>query len=96
VFLNGKKLAVWFNETCPNGCGGNGECVHHEDTDTYSCACHSDYESYDCSVKNESGFKTEYIVLIVIGSIIALAALLGLLVYLYNRGRHPGGGYEKI
>eukprot|EP01097_Dermamoeba_algensis_P003672 TRINITY_DN2528_c0_g1_i1.p1 TRINITY_DN2528_c0_g1~~TRINITY_DN2528_c0_g1_i1.p1 ORF type:complete len:468 (-),score=99.11 TRINITY_DN2528_c0_g1_i1:364-1767(-) len=94
VVGNGKSFAVWFNNTCPSSCSNNGDCVKKDNV--YVCQCHDGYESFDCAVKNESGFKTEYIVLIVIGSIIALAALLGLLVYLYNRNRHPGGGYEKI
>jgi len=95
VVGNGKTFAIWINGTCPSGCSGNGDCLLSE-SGYYYCQCHDGYEGFSCNVDTDSGFKTEYIVLIVIGSIIALAALLGLFVYLYNRGRHPGGGYEKI
>jgi len=94
ILGTGSSYAVWFNSQCPNACSNNGNCVLSNGA--YSCQCNDGYELFDCSQKKDSGFKTEYIVLIVIGSIIALAALVGLIVYLYNRGKHPGGGYERI
>jgi len=94
ILGTGVGYSVWFNSPCPNNCAGNGNCAFVKGA--YQCTCNDGYQSFDCSQKKDSGFKTEYIVLIVIGSIIALAAVLGFIVYLYNRNRHPGGGYEKI
>jgi hypothetical protein len=82
-----QPFGIWLSAICPGNCGGNGDC----NKQTAVCTCDDDYEGLACTDESSSsgGFKTAYIVIIVVGSIVVVGIIIGVVMYLKNRA--PSG-----
>jgi hypothetical protein len=51
----------------------------------------------DCQTPNENGLGSQYIVLIIIASLVLASSVIGFIVWLYmRRSKSKSGGYEKV
>jgi len=93
---SGDDFGIWRGDICPNDCNSNnnqGTC------NTFgpkmgSCTCNTGYSLIDCSSSNGPiGFPVQYIVLIVMGSLVVLSALFGFIAWVYMKKKKH---YEEI
>jgi hypothetical protein len=84
---------VWTGSQCPGNCSSNGNC----DVTTTLCTCNKGFNGRYCQTKNSSHKKlsTLYIILIIIGSAIVLAILIGVPVALFLNNRKKAR-YERV
>lgn len=84
---------VWTGSICPGNCSSNGNC----NPSTTLCTCNSGFNGRYCQTKNSSHKKlsTLYIILIIIGSAIVLAILIGVPVALFLNNRKKAR-YERV
>jgi hypothetical protein len=80
---------LWFNTTCVPGCDdeNHGECL-----DSGKCLCEIDFEGIDCSVSK--GLGPQYIVLIIIASLVVASAIIGFVAWAYMRRKRAN--YEIV
>jgi len=78
---------IWANAMCPYDCYsnmGNGQCITDDTKDNYGlCQCNIGWAGADCNTS--IGLTIEYIVLIVIGSLVVLSAIIGFIAWAYMR-----------
>jgi len=90
------SLGVWFNSICAPGCNsnGNGKCTE-SGPQTGFCAClTSDWAGFDCNTPNEQGLPAQYIVLIIIASLVVASAIIGFIAWAYMQKKRSG--YVKV
>jgi len=80
---------LWFNTTCVPDCAteNHGDCL-----DSGKCMCEIDYEGIDCSVSK--GLGPQYIVLIIIASLVVASAIIGFVAWAYMRRKRAN--YEIV
>jgi hypothetical protein len=83
-------FGIWLDSVCANNCSGKGTCAT-SGPNMGLCSCNTGFTLVDCSVAE---FPTEYIVLIVMGSLIVLSAMIGLIAWLYMKKKNKQ--YEEI
>jgi len=81
---------IWWSSTCPFGCENENE----SGTCTYSgnygqCVCADGYSTLDCSLSNGS-IPTQYIVLIIIASLVVASAVIGFIAWAYMQRKREG------
>jgi len=87
VVSNREKTAykAWFGSVCPANCNSQGDC--QTGADNYgTCKCKDGYSTLSCT-KDNNNFLIEYIILIIIASLVLVSALLGLIAWAYMRRR---------
>jgi hypothetical protein len=90
------NLGVWFNSICAPGCNsnGNGKCTEFG-PGTGFCACLTqDWVGFDCNTANEQGLPAQYIVLIIIASLVVASAIIGFIAWAYMQKKRSG--YVKV
>jgi len=90
------SLGVWFNSICAPGCNsnGNGKCTE-SGPGTGFCACITDeWVGFDCNTPNEQGLPAQYIVLIIIASLVVASAIIGFIAWAYMQKKRSG--YVKV
>jgi hypothetical protein len=82
-------FALWWNQTCVPECDtdNHGECL-----DSGRCLCEIDYEGIDCSISK--GLGPQYIVLIIIASLVVASAIIGFVAWAYMRRKR--NNYEIV
>jgi len=82
-------FGLWFNDTCVPDCDtdNHGECM-----DSGRCQCEIDYEGLDCSISK--GLGPQYIVLIIIASLVVASAIIGFVAWAYMRRKRAN--YEIV
>jgi len=81
---NNTKYNAWFGSVCPSNCNSKGTC--QKDADNYGiCKCNDGYGKLTCV--EDKNFYIEYIILIIIASLVLVSALLGLIAWAYMRRR---------
>jgi len=87
---NSTQLGVWINSVCAPECGSpSGVC----DTNTGLCQCEDSYTGIDCTLA--IGLPSQYIVLIIIASLVVISAVIGFIAWAYMRKRRRVH-YEKV
>jgi hypothetical protein len=82
-------FALWFNQTCVPNCDtdNHGECLN-----SGRCLCEIDFEGVDCSISK--GLGPQYIVLIIIASLVVASAIIGFVAWAYMRRKR--NNYEIV
>lgn len=80
--VNSTTFGIWFNSTCVPDCteGSRGTCQA-----SGFCECNLDFTGVDCSITN--GLGAQYIVLIIIASLVVASAVIGFVAWAYMRDR---------
>jgi hypothetical protein len=80
---------LWFNTTCVPNCveDSHGSCL-----DSGLCDCELDFEGIDCSISK--GLGPQYIVLIIIASLVVASAIIGFVAWAYMRRKRAN--YEIV
>lgn len=81
-------VGVWVSSLCAPGCEAHGTC-NSEGVDGALgvCECVADYEGVDCSTPSGAMLGAQYIVLIIIASLVVASALIGFVAWAYMRRR---------
>jgi hypothetical protein len=83
---------IWWNSVCPPNCINNeddsGECVW-DGPNFGQCICDDGYTGLDCT-ENTGTLPTQYIVLIIIASLVVLSALIGFFAWAYMQRKREG------
>jgi uncharacterized membrane protein YdcZ (DUF606 family) len=82
-------FGLWWNNTCVPGCASEN---HGECEDSGRCQCEIDFEGIDCSVSK--GLGPQYIVLIIIASLVVASAIIGFVAWAYMRRKRAN--YEIV
>jgi len=86
------SYGIWFNSVCPPNCINNdddsGECTW-DGNDLGRCICDDGYTGLDCT-QNTGTLPTQYIVLIIIASLVVLSALIGFFAWAYMQRKREG------
>jgi hypothetical protein len=82
-------FGLWWNNSCVPGCDtdNHGECEENG-----RCQCEIDFEGIDCSVSK--GLGPQYIVLIIIASLVVASAIIGFVAWAYMRRKRAN--YEIV
>jgi hypothetical protein len=82
-------FAVWWNQSCVPDCqkDNHGECE-----ESGRCSCEIDFEGIDCGVSK--GLGPQYIVLIIIASLVVASAIIGFVAWAYMRRKRAN--YEIV
>jgi len=89
------NVGVWIDALCAPGCETHGTCNNKGiDGPLGACQCVSDYEGVDCSTPSGSMLGAQYIVLIIIASLVVASALIGFIAWAYMRRKR--GQYDKV
>jgi len=82
-------FGLWWNNSCVPGCitDNHGEC-----DPSGRCQCEIDFEGIDCSVSK--GLGPQYIVLIIIASLVVASAIIGFVAWAYMRRKRAN--YEIV
>jgi len=83
------SYGIWFNNTCAPGCGNYGRCTE-SGPETGLCVCTTDYVGYDCGTLSENGLPAQYIVLIIIASLVVASAIIGFIAWAYMQKKRTG------
>jgi hypothetical protein len=86
------SYGIWWNSVCPPNCINNdddsGECTW-DGSDIGRCICDDGYTGLDCT-ENTGTLPTQYIVLIIIASLVVLSALIGFFAWAYMQRKREG------
>jgi len=82
-------FGLWFNTTCIPDCDTDN---HGECEDSGRCLCEIDFEGIDCSISK--GLGPQYIVLIIIASLVVASAIIGFVAWAYMRRKRAN--YEIV
>lgn len=88
-----KPFYIWFNNTCPPTCAGHGRC-NENGTNMGLCDCTSDWTGYGCATAVDNTLPAQYIVLIIIASLVVASAIIGFIAWAYMQKKHAG--YVKV
>jgi len=83
--------SIWFSSTCAPQCINNeesGVCTF-TGTTVGQCNCEDGYMGFDCTAPNGT-LPTQYIVLIIIASLVVLSALIGFFAWAYMQRKREG------
>jgi len=80
---------LWFNSSCVPGCADEN---HGSCQESGKCMCEIDFEGIDCSVSK--GLGPQYIVLIIIASLVVASAIIGFVAWAYMRRKRAN--YEIV
>jgi len=83
------SYGIWSGSVCAPGCETNGDCTT-SGVKTGSCVCKTDYAGIDCSAYNQSGLPAQYIVLIIIASLVVASAIIGFIAWAYMQKKRRG------
>jgi len=82
---------IWFSTTCPPDCENaedeSGTCVF--DGNVGQCVCADGYSGLDCQTSSNT-LPTQYIVLIIIASLVVASAVIGFIAWAYMQRRREG------
>jgi hypothetical protein len=86
------SYGIWFSTTCPPQCENaedeSGTCVF-SDKDIGKCICADGYRGLDCQISDNT-LPTQYIVLIIIASLVVASAVIGFIAWAYMQRRREG------
>jgi len=85
------RYDIWFNSICGKDCSGEGTC-NESGPKQGVCECTSKYEGIMCD--KEKPIPFEYIVLIIIASLVVLSAIIGFIAWAYMRRKRIK--YERV
>jgi len=88
---NTTSFGMWFGSVCAPGCDRNGVC-QLSGPQTGQCACPTDgsWKGYDCQTAVDIGIPAQYIVLIIIASLVVASAIIGFIAWAYMQKKRPG------
>jgi len=84
-------FGIWFSSTCPPQCinqDESGVCVF-SGGNVGQCQCADGFSGLDCTLSN-GNLPTQYIVLIIIASLVVLSALIGFFAWAYMQRKREG------
>jgi len=90
---NVTSYAIWFSSVCAPLCTSHGVCVT-SGPGTGLCTCATSWTSYDCSIEVDTGLPAQYIVLIIIASLVVASAIIGFIAWAYMQKKRQG--YVKV
>jgi len=90
---NVTSYGIWFSSACAPLCASHGECVSSGPS-TGKCTCAASWTSYDCSIEVDTGLPAQYIVLIIIASLVVASAFIGFIAWAYMQKKRQG--YVKV
>jgi hypothetical protein len=82
-------FGLWWNNTCVPNCDTDN---HGECEESGRCQCEIDFEGIDCSLSK--GLGPQYIVLIIIASLVVASAIIGFVAWAYMRRKRAN--YEIV
>jgi len=85
------SYGIWFNSICPPGCindNESGDCTWSGGS-VGKCICQDGYMGLDCT-QSTGILPTQYIVLIIIASLVVLSALIGFFAWAYMQRKREG------
>jgi len=82
-------ISVWFTSACATGCDDNGVC----EPTTGVCTCNDPVTYAGVACKPTGVFGTQYIVLIVIASLVVISAIIGFVAWAYMKRKSD---YQRI
>jgi hypothetical protein len=82
-------FGLWWNNSCVPNCDTDN---HGECEESGRCQCEIDFEGIDCSVSK--GLGPQYIVLIIIASLVVASAIIGFVAWAYMRRKRAN--YEIV
>lgn len=89
---NDTTIGVWVSSTCAPLCESpSGECTE-TGPDTGLCECEQDYIGFEC--QTATGLPSQYIVLIIIATLVVASAVIGFIAWAYMRRKRAH--YEKV
>lgn len=91
---NDTSYGIWFSQTCAPGCGDNGGQCTTNGPGVGICVCAQDYVGLDCSTDTNTGIQPQYIVLIIIASLVVASAIIGFIAWAYMQKKRQG--YVKV
>jgi len=93
--INNTRFGIWFNTVCSPLCEqfDQGECTYAGDNVGY-CACVTNYIGIDCTVDASTGLLPQYIVLIIIASLVVASAIIGFIAWAYMQKKRQG--YQAV
>jgi len=89
----GKNITygIWFSTKCPPNCENteneSGTCVFSNNVG--QCVCADGYSGLDCQISSNT-LPTQYIVLIIIASLVVASAVIGFIAWAYMQRRREG------
>jgi len=89
--VNGTSYGLWFNSVCGPNCADHGDCVV-QGPETGLCDCVADFIGVTCQITN--GLGAQYIVLIIIASLVVASAVIGFVAWAYMRRKRVQ--YEHV
>jgi len=96
IFTNSTTTyGIWASSICAPGCGGdNGVCTE-TGIGTGTCLCKNDYTGFTCSTAPpDTGLPAQYIVLIIIASLVVASAIIGFIAWAYMQKKRSG--YDRV
>jgi hypothetical protein len=90
---NVTSYGIWFSSACAPLCASHGVCVS-SGPGTGLCTCAASWTSYDCSLEVDTGLPAQYIVLIIIASLVVASAFIGFIAWAYMQKKRQG--YVKV
>jgi hypothetical protein len=81
------SYAAWFSSPCLPGCSGDGGICQPEKG---LCKCNADYSGLLCADYNPTGIQPQYIVLIIIASLVVASAIIGFIAWAYMQKKRQG------
>jgi len=91
---NDTSYGIWFSQVCAPNCLTNGVCTPYGSPDAGKCACQQDYVGLDCLTYSSDGIQPQYIVLIIIASLVVASAIIGFIAWAYMQKKRQG--YVKV
>jgi len=92
---NTTTFGIWFGTACAPGCQSPYGTCSTDPASYGQCSCTENlYLGLDCRTPNENGLQAQYIVLIIIASLVVVSAIIGFIAWAYMRRKRVG--YEKV
>jgi hypothetical protein len=90
--INGTEYGIWILSLCAPNCDDHGECTPVGQPNAGVCECVADFIGVDCARTN--GLGAQYIVLIIIASLVVASAVIGFIAWAYMRRKRVD--YEHV
>jgi hypothetical protein len=94
IGINGQNstiFGIWYQSLCAPNCDDHGECTQFG-PQAGVCECVADFIGVDCGTTN--GLGAQYIVLIIIASLVVASAVIGFIAWAYMRRKRVD--YEHV
>jgi len=88
---NATEFGIWFSSTCPSGCENSdetGSCTYGG-ANQGQCICSEGYSALDCKT-SDGTLPAQYIVLIIIASLVVASAIIGFIAWAYMQKKRDG------